>query len=162
MAEYLQRMLDLALRKELQGIHFWATFYVLIVLVGTLWHALRVRAWPHVEGELLRIGVRPLGGPELVASRQDYVPSALYRYNVNGQHYEGREISIWKISASGALKGVAHAVPRQVRTSASSRVKVYYNPSHPRKSLLLRPGLASISFVLACIVLTAGFYIWRW
>ena len=41
MAEYLQRMLDLALRKELQGIHFWATFYVLIVLVGTLWHALR-------------------------------------------------------------------------------------------------------------------------
>ena len=27
MLDYLQRMLDLALRKELQGIHFWATLY---------------------------------------------------------------------------------------------------------------------------------------
>ena len=94
-------MLDLALRKELQGIHFWATLYVLIVLVGSLWHALRVRSWPHVEGQLLSLGTRPLGTPDLGTSDQDHVPSALYLYQVNGQTYEGREISIWKMSASG-------------------------------------------------------------
>jgi hypothetical protein len=89
-------MLDLALRKELQGIHFWATLYVLIVLVGSLWHALRVRAWPQTEGQLLSLGTRPLGSSGLDTRNQDYVPSALYRYQVNGLSYEGREISIWR------------------------------------------------------------------
>ena len=54
MLDYLQTMFDLALRKELQGLHFWATVYVLVVLLGTLWHVLRVRRWPSTQGQLLR------------------------------------------------------------------------------------------------------------
>lgn len=155
-------MLDLALRKELQGIHFWATLYVLIVLVGSLWHALRVRGWPHVEGQLLSLGIRPLGTPDLGTSDQDHVPSALYRYEVNGQSYEGREISIWKMSASGMLKSAANLLPGQVRPSETGKVRIYYNPRRPKKSLLLRPGWASITFLSAFIFFTAAFYIWRW
>ena len=162
MLGYLQRMLDLALHKELQGIHFWATLYVLIVLIGSLWHALRVRGWPQVEGQLLSLGIRPLGTPDLSTRDQDYVPSALYRYQVDGQSYEGREISIWKMSASGLLKNAANLLPRQVRPGETGKVVVYYNPSRPKKSLLLRPGWASICVLSALIVCTAAFYIWRW
>jgi Protein of unknown function (DUF3592) len=160
--DYLQRMFDLALHKELQGIHFWATLYVLIVLAGTLWHALRVRGWPRVEGQLLGLGIRPLGTPDLGTSDQDYVPSALYRYQVNGRSYEGREISIWKMSASGMLKNAATLSPGQVRPSATGKVPVSYNPRRPEKSVLVRPGWASISLLSALIVLTAAFYVWRW
>ena len=162
MIDYLQRMSDLALHKELQGIHFWATLYVLIVLIGTLWNALRVRGWPRVEGQLRGLGIRPLGTPELGTSDQDYVPSALYWYQVNGQSYEGREISIWKMSASGMLKKTANLLPGQVRPSETGKVVVYYNPRRPKKSVLLRPGWASISLLSALIVLTAAFYVWRW
>lgn len=162
MLDYLQRMLDLALRKELQGIHFWATLYVLIVLVGSLWHALRVRRWPQVEGQLLSLGIRPLGSPDPGTRDQDYVPSALYRYEVNGQSYAGREISIWKMSASGMLQNTAKILPSQVRPSETGKVIIYYNPKRPKKSLLLRPGWASISFLSALIFLAVAFYIWRW
>lgn len=155
-------MLGLALHKELQGIHFWATLYVLIVLVGSLWHALRVRAWPHVEGQLLSLGIRPLGSPDLGTSDQDYVPSALYRYQVNGRSYKGREISIWKMSASGMLKNTANLLPDQVRPSETGKVLIYYNPRRPNKSLLLRPGWASISVLSSLIFFTAAFYVWRW
>lgn len=109
MFEYLQHMFDLASRKQLQGIHFWATVYVLVVLIGSLWHALRVRAWHHTEGQLLRLGICPLGSTDLGTADQDHVPLALYRYLVNGQAYEGREISIWKMSASGVLRGGRNA-----------------------------------------------------
>jgi Protein of unknown function (DUF3592) len=162
MLEYLQHMFDLALQKELQGIHFWATLYVLIVLAGTLWHAVRVRGWPRVEGQLLDLGIRPLGTPELGTRDQDYVPSALYRYQVNGRSYEGREISIWKMSASGMLRNTAKLLPRQVRPSATGKVPVSYNPRRPEKSVLLRPGWTSIALLSALMVLTAAFYFWRW
>jgi Protein of unknown function (DUF3592) len=162
MLEYLQHMFDLALRKELQGIHFWATLYVLIVLAGTLWHALRVRGWPRVEGQLLDLGIRPLGTPELGTCDQDYVPSALYRYQVNGRSYEGREISIWKMSASGMLRNTAKLLPRQVRPSETGKVPVSYHPRRPQKSVLLRPGWTSIALLSALMVLTVAFYVWRW
>lgn len=155
-------MLDLALRKELQGIHFWASLYVLVVLSGTLWHALRIRAWPQAEGQLLRLGIRPLGSSELGARDQDYVPAALYSYEVDGQSYQGREISMWKMSASGLLKNAAKLLPAQVRSSETGKVPVYYNPRRPRQSLLLRPGWASLGFLSTLIVSTVAFYVWRW
>lgn len=162
MFEYIKYMFDLVMRKELQGIHFWASVYMLIVLLGSLWHALRVRAWPHVQGQLLNLGIRPLGGLDLGTVNQDYVPNALYAYLVNGHSYEGKEISIWKMSASGMLKGSAGILPSLVKPNDAGQVRVYYNPHRPQKSLLLRPGLASLTFLLSCIFINIAFYLWRW
>jgi hypothetical protein len=162
MIEYLQSMLELVLRKELQGIHFWATLYVLFVLIGSLWHVLRVRTWPSTEGQLLQIGIRPLGTPDLQTNHQDYVPGALYEYQVNGNYYEGQDISVWKMSASGMLKNAAYLLPKQVQVDAFGKVIVHYNPKCPRKSLLLRPGWASIIFLCLLMIITTGFYIWCW
>ncbi|MGE5866875.1 MAG: DUF3592 domain-containing protein [Rhizobacter sp.] len=162
MADYLQRMFDLALHKEPQGVHFWATLYVVVVLVGSLWHALRVRAWPHVEGQLLGLGIRPLGSPGIGAVNQDHVPFARYRYEVSGQSYEGREISIWKMSASGMLLGAATILPRQVKPNGTGKVIVYYHPRRPQKSLLLRPGWLSLSFLGVLLALAVVLYVGRW
>lgn len=162
MIEYLQEMTDLALRKELQGIHFWATVYVLFVLAGSLWHVVRVRSWPSTEGRLIRLGIRQFGATELNPTDQAYVPDALYSYEVGGQVYQGREISVWKMSASGILKDSAALLPRRVQADASGAVRVYYNPRRPHKALLLRPGWPSLTFLWVLVVLVAGFYIWRW
>jgi hypothetical protein len=160
--EYVQAMFDLACQKEPQGIHFWATLYVLIVLLGTLWHILRVRTWPSTDGQLLRLGIRPLGAPEFGTLNQAHVPDALYTYQVNGTPYQGRDISVWKMSASGLLRNTARILPRQVKPDASGKVPVYYNPKRPHKSLLLRPGWLSILFVSVSLTATVGFYLWRW
>lgn len=69
---------------------------------------------------------------------------------------------MWKMSASGVLKNAATILPKQVRTDESGKVVVYYNPRRPKKSLLLRPGWVSITFLSALILFTVGFYIWRW
>lgn len=155
-------MFDLAAHKELQGVHFWATVYVVVVLAGTLWHVLRVRAWPSTEGQLMQLGMRPLGTPELGSSHQDHVPSALYRYRVDGVEHRGREISVWKVSASGFLQNTPLLLTRMVPVDASGTVEVFYHPRRHHKSLLLRPGWRSVLFLCAALVITAGFYLWRW
>lgn len=155
-------MFDLASHKELQGIHFWATVYVLIVLAGSLWHIVRVRRWPSTQGQLLELGVRPLGTPESGSGDQDHVPSALYRYRVDGVEHQGREISVWKMSASGALRKTALLLPRLVKADASGAVDVFYHPRRHDKSVLLRPGWRSVLFLCAAMLATAGFYLWRW
>ena len=66
------------------------------------------------------------------------------------------------MSASGMLQNTAKILPSQVRPSETGKVIIYYNPKRPKKSLLLRPGWASISFLSALIFLAAAFYIWRW
>ncbi|NDY92490.1 DUF3592 domain-containing protein [Ideonella livida] len=162
MLDYLRDMLDLALRKEVQGIHFWATVYVLVVLGGSLWHVLKVRAWPHAEGQLLSLGIRPLGGAGLGSGDADHVPSALYRYQVNGQEFLGHEISVWKMSASGLLKNAAYVLPRLVAVEPTGRVRIYYHPKHPNKSLLLRPGWMSLCSLTVAMGLTAALYLWSW
>ena len=162
MLDYLQTMFDLALRKELQGLHFWATVYVLVVLLGTVWHVLRVRRWPSTQGQLLRLGVRKFAGPALNPADQAYVPDALYAYEVAGRAYQGRELSVWKVSASGILRGAAGLLPARVKADAAGRVPVYYHPKRPHKSLLLRPGVATVVSVWLLMALVAGFYLWRW
>ena len=162
MLDYLHRMLDLALDKQLQGIHFWGTVYTLLVLAGSLWHVLRVRGWPSTQGQLLRLGIRPIGGAEPLRADQQHVPDALYSYQVQGQHYQGHALSVWKLSASGLLIGAAELQPRQVEADASGAVTVFYNPRHPHKSLLLRPGWGSLLFLCGSMAAVAGFYLWRW
>lgn len=160
--DYLQRMLDLALHKEQQGIHFWATVYVVVVLAGSLWHVFWVRTWPSTEGQLLHLGLRPLGTPDVGTRDQDYVPSALYRYRVNGIEHLGREISVWKVSASGLLRNTPVLLTRRVKSDASGRVRVFYHPRRPHRSLLLRPGWQSILLLSAAMAVTAGFYLLQW
>ncbi len=105
--------------------------------------------------------VRP-GTPKFGTLKQDHVPDALYTYHVNGQPYQGREISVWKMSASGLLRNTARILPRQVQPDALGKVPVYYNPKRPYKSLLLRPGWLSILFVWVSLAATVGPYLWRW
>ena len=160
--DYLQLMFDLALRKQPQGIHFWLTVYVVFVLFGTLVHALRVRRWPGTAGRLLRLGIRQFGATELHPANQQFVPDALYEYQVHGQVYQGREISIWKMSASGVLKGTAGLLPRRVKPDASGTVRVYYHPGKPQRSLLLRPGWMSLWSLCAAIAMVIACYVGRW
>lgn len=162
MIAYLQQMLDLALGKELQGIHFWATVYVLFVLAGNLLYVYRVRRWPHTRGQLLRLGLQPLGAPEIGSTTQDYVPRALYTYQVAGHDYQGEAISVWKIAASGVLRGAASGLPRQIEADAHGTVTVYYHPQRPEKSVLLRPGWLSLAILWGGLALVGGYYLWRW
>lgn len=149
-------------RPETQGIHFWATAYFVIVLAGSLWHVIRVRRWRHTTGQLRHLGIRRLGGTDIHPADQDYVPDALYDYQVNGKPYQGREISVWKMSASGVLTGSAMLLAKRVRATSDGTVDVYYHPGKPHKSLLLRPGTTTLLVLVGLIVLTMGIYVWRW
>ncbi|MGM9425498.1 hypothetical protein [Hydrogenophaga sp. MI9] len=123
---------------------------------------MRVRRWSSTHGQLLELGMRPLGTPESGSGDRDHVPSALYRYFVDGVEHQGREISVWKMSASGAFRNTALLLPSLVQADASGAVEVFCHPRRHHKSLLLRPGWRSVLFLCAAIVITAGFYLWRW
>ncbi|WP_148714469.1 DUF3592 domain-containing protein [Chitinolyticbacter meiyuanensis] len=162
MVEYLKQMVDLTLRKELQGIHFFATLYVAFVLGGSLWQCLRQRRWSKTRGRLLRVGIRALGETDGGASNRDYVPDALYLYQVDDVEYQGTEISVWKMSASGLLKNTAYMLPKKVTADEHGNVDVYYNPKRPKKSLLLRPGPSTLIVLAGAMVGAVGFYVWKW
>lgn len=73
-----------------------------------------MRRWQSTPGQLLLLGVRELGASVLNPADQAYVPDELYPYVVDDQAYRGREISVWKMSASGSLNGAASFLPKQI------------------------------------------------
>ena len=162
MTEYLQRSFDLAFSNVLQSLHLWATLYLLTVLLSSIWYFVQVRAWPSADGNLLRAlrsssTTQPHG-----ADRESHSSSPLYRYSVNGSPYEGFQVSLWTGAAFWLTQRSIRNLPRQAHQAAAGSIIVYFNPKHPERSLVVRPGWGSITILWSISFLVAGFYIWRW
>lgn len=157
---YVTTMIQLTQAGELQGIAFWAVIYCWVIGWATVLIYWRVRHWPTVWGHLLDCSVRPLGGPEPVLSEQNYMAKALYRYVVAGHAYQGQRIAPWQISASHNLRGLLHGQLRGI-TQQDGRVRVYYSPTRPEKSYLVRPGWLSLSIAHLIYLLPTGWFVVR-
>jgi hypothetical protein len=157
---YFSMMIKLTQAGELQGIAFWAVIYCWVIGWATVLIYWRVRHWPTVWGDLLLHSIRPLGGAEYDLSDQNYIADALYRYQINGITYHGKRIAPWQLSASHNLRGLLSKQLDAI-TQRDGQVKVYYSPTHPEKSYLLRPGWLSVSIAHAIYVLPTFWYVMR-
>jgi len=142
---YIQKMWQLAMNGDVQGIWFWGALYFLLLCAYSLIYQLRTRRWPSTQGELASLGIEKSGATTRVKSDQEYVSNSLYRYRVDGEEYEGVRISPWVFVASHNVQTVLKKQLESVQRESDGRVKVFYNPKNPRKSFLILPGPAGIA-----------------
>jgi len=160
--DYLRMMWSLALRMEPQGLHFWSTAYVVFVLCGSLLHAVRVRRWPHTEGRLRSLGVRPFGCPNRTQRTSTMCPTPSMTTSWGTRITRDARSPSGRCRPPASCGGSAAAIIRQVRVGAFGEVRVYYHPQKPHKSLLVRPGWPSLAWPCAAIGLVVFYYWRRW
>ncbi len=148
---YFQEMWQFALQGKDQGIWFWATFYCFAVCSYSVVFQIRTLFWPSTPGERLDLEISQFGGPDASKSDQDYVSTALYRYKVSGEVYEGSRVSPWVFVASHNAKFILEKQISAIQHYPDGTVKVFYNPSNPQKSFLIIASKMGI-----CITLTIG------
>lgn len=134
---YLQYMVDLASDGELQGIWFWASCYMLVVCVYSLYFQIQTRFWASTVGNIHSLGLQKLSNSNEL-SEQQYRGNALYSYCVNGQTYEGTRISPWVFVTNHNAKGILLKQQAGINMPTKDTVVVYYNPNNPKKSFLLK------------------------
>ena len=160
MLDYIEAMWALAARGQLQGVWFWAAVYAFVLGAYSLVNQLRTRRWPWVQGELLAADVDRFGVTENVRSDQEYAAGAIYRYEVDGQRYEGRRVSPWRIVASHNARFVLAKQMSGIQRTAEGGVKVFYSPRKPRKSFLIVAGVPGLVITsLVCLLPAALFYL---
>lgn len=158
MIEYINEMWHLALHGEKQGIVFFASVYVFLLLSYSLIYQLRITKWPATRGKLLVGEVQKLRGTHPVLSEQEYASTALYEYSVDGTVYEGSRVSPWVIIASHNAKAFLHKQMDKIQRYEDGGVEVYYAPRRPTKSFLIKPSTTGMLVTAALGVVPIVIY----
>ena len=151
---YLQQMFDLASEGELQGIWFWASCYMLVVCLYSMFFQIPTRFWASTVGTIHSLGLKEFGSSNEL-SEQQYRGNALYSYHVNDQAYEGTRISPWVFVTNHNAKGILRKQLSGIKMPTKDTVVVYYNPNKPKKSFLIKANRFGI--VITFIVAVAPF-----
>ncbi len=134
----LKQAVDSALAGNIEGLFACLFFLLGFANLCSLHYQLRIRRWPTTPGRLVRADTKRWGGRTFQLHDQDYENVVAYEYRVNGDLFTGERFSAWVVIASHNLRFL---LERQLEgLNDSGTVEVIYNPSHPGKSFLVRPG----------------------
>src|SRR5262245_6576768 len=111
---------------------FCIAFLSMVAAIATLaWLEHRrgesTRAWPTVEGTVLRCGAKAAGEGR-------FIPCVRFAYRVAGKSYVGQ-----RIRTGLPLTSRDQAAASAARYQIGARVTVYYCPQHPAEAVL-EPG----------------------
>lgn len=157
---YLQQMLYLASEGNLQGVWFWAAFYILLVCLYSTYFQIQTRFWASTHGTLLKLGAETFGSTNDL-SEQQYQGNALYSYTVNGKTYKGSRISPWAFVTNHNAKSLLLKQQTGIKISAQNSVTVFFNPKKPKKSFLLKANKFGVVVTLITAIVPFLSYIGR-
>jgi len=110
------------------------------------------KTWPSVEGVVLESAI----AADREEGRQRFRPVVRYRYEVDGQRYEGRRIQ-WAVDEGFRKYTRARRLLDRYRTG--SAIKVHYDPSRPGTAVLQTGGSnAAVMRPMYVIASTAAVY----
>ncbi len=152
MIEYLEKMWFLAAEKNAQGVFFWVSLYMFLMLLHSLIFQIKVTSWPSTLGELTDEKIREFGYAYALSNKK-YKASLSYKYIVNGNEHIGKRLSPWFFVTNSNAKFILKKQLHSVIRPSNGMVTVYYNPKKPQKSFLIKPGFTGkiITMVLAIL-----------
>jgi hypothetical protein len=159
MIDFFSEQWTLLMAGERQAVFFWISLYCFLILGYSSVRQLRCRRWPSVWGRLEKSGLRKVGGTAWSKSDQEYATDALYHYEVDNEHYEGKRVSPWIVIASHNARFVLEKQMAKIHTRGEDEVRVFYNPRNPRKSFLILPGWFGLAVCLAGALLPGFFWL---
>jgi hypothetical protein len=127
-------------------------FLILIACqVYGLWRAHRQaaasRGWPAAEGEIIACELERRSIEDDSAD-ECFAAAVRYRYQVNGQNYEGDAISV----GGPAVTTRALAEKTADRYPVGRRLRVYYDPRHPASALLEKGINANLAAMIVFLI----------
>lgn len=135
-----------------------ATVYFVMAGLLSLVLSLRIRSWPMVQGTLVRSGLDPMG-PSMRADEVNYSADLEYHYIVDGVRHQGKRLSPTIIVASANLRILLNWQMSGITKLANEEIAVFYKPSNPKKSYLIKPGKIALSCIIGFILLPLIFWI---
>ncbi|MEM7636247.1 MAG: DUF3592 domain-containing protein [Pseudomonadota bacterium] len=128
-----------------------AAYFALMGLIS-LTYQVRILSWPMINGTLVRSDLSRWGASTR-ADEQDYEAEVTYHYRVDGKHYEGKRLSPWYMLVSANMRFLLRWQLAGITRLTQEEVAVFYNPSAPKKSYLIKPGKAGLCVTAAMVVL---------
>ena len=125
-----------------------------LILAGrlTVQRGTGTKAWPAVSGVVVDCTI----AADREAGRQRFRPVVRYRYEVDGQRYEGSRIQ-WAIDQG--FRKYTRARRLLDRSRTGSAIKVHYDPSRPGTAVLMTGGShAAVMRPMYVIASTAAVY----
>lgn len=152
MANILNSFYENLLSGDKQAILIVAAAYFALMGLVSLIFQLRILSWPMTNGTLVHSGLLRWGASNF-AGEQDYEAEVKYHYRVDGKQYEGKRLSSWYIIASANLRFLLRWQLNGITNLAPEEIAVFFNPSAPEKSYLIRPGKIGLSLTVAIATL---------
>lgn len=134
-----------------------ATVYFAMMGFISLALLLRIRSWPMVPGRLVHSSLNPMS-PSMRADEVNYSVYLKYNYVVDGVKYEGKRLSPTYIVASANIRFLLTWQMSGITKVENEEVAVYYKPSNPIKSYLIKPGKITLICLIAIIMLPLIFW----
>ncbi len=149
---YILDMWSLVESGDKQGYFFFIALYLLLVCSYSLIHQFNISRWPNVKGKLHKANISKWGGSETGPSSQLFKASILYSYQVNNQSYQGHRLSPWLVLASYNARQLLNQQINAIQQNEDASVKVFYSPSNPKKSFLIKPNRLGLFITLMLAV----------
>jgi len=135
-----------------------AAVYFAVMGLWSIGFCIRLRRWPSVVGILEEAGLRQFGAAS-TKSDQTFAANVLYQYEVNGEHYEGSRLSPSIMLVSSNVRALLRWQLKGIERLGGDRVRVFYNPTKPRKSYLIVPPNRTIA-IAAVAMFGAAALLW--
>lgn len=158
MAGPLASFFEELFRGETHAILTVATAYFVMTGLFGLILSIRIRSWPMARGTLIRSRLYS-AVPSMTAGDRNYHVDLQYSYVVDDVRYEGHRLSPTYIVASANLRFLLTWQMRGISELGDDEIAVFYNPSAPEKSYLIRPGALSLTCIIGFMMLPAIFWI---
>ncbi len=153
LATSLEMAVESAIAGQMKGIIALVFFLLAFANLYSLLMQLRMRRWPATRGTLLVSETTEFGATEYEPSHVDYINSVAYTYTVGNKSYTGNRLSPWVLTATHNLKFLLQR--RLHGLTAGGNVEVFYDPGHPGRAYLRRPGvvgmLVTLAFAVFCV-----------
>ncbi len=135
-----------------------SALYFAVMGAWSVAYCFRLRRWPSVVGTLEEAGLGRFGASS-TRSDQTFRANVLYRYEVDGESFEGARLSPSIMLVSANARGLLSWQMKGIERIGEDGVRVFYNPSKPRKSFLIVPPNRTIAIV-AIAMFGAAALIW--
>ncbi len=152
MANTLNSFFERVMSGDEQAILIVVAAYFALMGLISLTYQVRILSWPMINGTLVRSDLSRWGASNR-ADEQDYEAEVTYHYRVDGKHYEGKRLSPWYMLVSANMRFLLRWQLAGITRLTPEDVAVFYNPSAPKKSYLIKPGKAGLCVTAAMVVL---------
>lgn len=143
---------------DTEAILIVATVYFVMAGLLSLILSLRIRSWPTTRGTLAHSNLDSMT-PSMRADDVNYYADLKYSYVVDGVRYEGKRLSPTYIVASANLRFLLKWQISGITRLENNEVVVFYKPSAPQKSYLIKPGKIALTCTIGFILLPLIFWL---